>query len=276
MKFFSFVMFFLCICLLTLGLATPLSVVYWRLIKYLRLEYDKVGIHMNFKIFLLLFVLLMYILGHIGVVLVNHFLGSFLSLLVFLIPSVIFRFVQRIRLSKFELQLPDALFLCSNSLKAGFSLLQAFEMVVREMNSPLHDEFERIVKDIRLGLCMEEALQNLRMRIKSDDVELFVTAVIIQLQMGGNLAELFQTIAGVIKERRRIQDQVKTMTSQGRLTGIVILVLPIALWFIVNTLDPNFFEPLNNNPIGVMIIVGAIVMEVLGVIMIRKICSIDF
>jgi tight adherence protein B len=148
------------------------------------------------------------------------------------------------RLNAFNKQLPDTITLLSNSLRAGSSFLQSIELVSREGGPPMSEEMGRVVREVNLGLGMEEALHNLVRRIKSDDLDLMVTAIGIQQQVGGNLAEILDTIAFTIRERVRIKGDINTLTAQGRVSGYLVAFLPIGLGVALNAINPAFMAPL--------------------------------
>jgi tight adherence protein B len=178
------------------------------------------------------------------------------------------------RLSAFNKQLPDTITLLSNSLRAGSSFLQSIELVSREGGPPMSEEMGRVVREVNLGLGMEEALNNLVRRIKSDDLDLMVTAIGIQQQVGGNLAEILDTIAFTIRERVRIKGEINTLTAQGRVSGYLVAFLPIGLGVALNAINPAFMAPLFSETIGrILIGVGAVMMTI-GFLAIRKITDI--
>jgi tight adherence protein B len=178
------------------------------------------------------------------------------------------------RLNAFNKQLPDTTTLLSNSLRAGSSFLQSIELVSREGGPPMSEEMGRVVREVNLGLGMEEALQNLVRRIKSEDLDLMVTAIGIQQQVGGNLAEILDTIAFTIRERVRIKGEINTLTAQGRVSGYLVAFLPIGLGAALNAINPAFMQPLFTQTIGrILIGVGAVMMTI-GFIAIRKITDI--
>jgi tight adherence protein B len=178
------------------------------------------------------------------------------------------------RLSAFNKQLPDTIVLLSNSLRAGSSFLQSIELVSREGAPPMSEEMGRVVREVNLGLGMEEALSNLVRRIKSDDLDLMVTAIGIQQQVGGNLAEILDTIAFTIRERVRIKGEINTLTAQGRVSGYLVAFLPIGLGAALNAINPAFMQPLFTETIGrILMGVGAVMMTI-GFLAIRKITDI--
>jgi tight adherence protein B len=178
------------------------------------------------------------------------------------------------RLGTFNKQLPDTTTLLSNSLRAGSSFLQSIELVSREGAPPMSEEMGRVVREVNLGLGMEEALNNLVRRIKSEDLDLMVTAISIQQQVGGNLAEILDTIAFTIRERVRIKGEINTLTAQGRVSGYLVAFLPIGLGAALNAINPAFMQPLFTQSIGrILIGVGAVMMTI-GFMAIRKITDI--
>jgi tight adherence protein B len=186
------------------------------------------------------------------------------------------------RLSAFNKQLPDTITLIANALRAGSSFLQAIEMVVREAQPPVTIEFGRVVREVNLGLAFDVALDNMVRRVRSDDLELMATAITIQHQVGGNLAEILDSIAFTIRERVRIKGEIKTLTAQQRMSGYVVAFLPIGLVGVLFVIAPKFMEPMFQNPPGIMdlpagviILVMAGVFMFIGFMIIRRIISIE-
>ena len=159
----------------------------------------------------------------------NILLAGLLGLAGAFLPNFYVKYRQTVRLAKFDSQIADSLVIMSNSLRAGYSFLQAMDMVAREMSPPISGEFAATMKEMSLGSPTETALMALVDRVGSEDLELAVTAVLIQRQIGGNLAEVLDNIAETIRERVKLRQEIKTLTAQGRLSGIIIGVLPIVL-----------------------------------------------
>ncbi|HEX9437348.1 MAG TPA: type II secretion system F family protein [Candidatus Limnocylindria bacterium] len=178
------------------------------------------------------------------------------------------------RLSAFNKQLPDTITLLSNSLRAGSSFLQSIELVSRETPPPMGEEMLRVVREVNLGLGMEEALHNTVRRIKSEDLDLMVTAISIQQSVGGNLAEILDTIAFTIRERVRIKGEVNTLTAQGRYSGYLVAFLPIAIAFMINLISPSFMQPLFTQTLGQILLAVGGVMMTIGFFAIQKITDI--
>jgi tight adherence protein B len=178
------------------------------------------------------------------------------------------------RLSAFNKQLADTITLLSNSLRAGSSFLQSIELVSRETPDPMGEEMGRVVREVNLGLAMEEALSNLVRRIRSDDLDLMVTAIGVQQQVGGNLAEILDTIAFTIRERVRIKGEIATLTAQGRYSGYLVAFLPIGIMIVLNLINPEFMRPLFTELIGRILLGVGAVMMIIGFIAIQKITNI--
>jgi tight adherence protein B len=186
------------------------------------------------------------------------------------------------RLKAFNGGLADTITLLANSLRAGSSFLQSVEMVCREAQPPISTEFTRVIREVNLGLPLDDALANLSRRVKSEDLELMVTAIAIQHQVGGNLAEILDTIAFTIRERVRIKGEIKTLTAQQRMSGYVVGFLPIALVLVMQVVAPTFMAPMFQQPpalfglpLGLFILgLGGIMMGI-GFILIRRIVDIE-
>ena len=186
------------------------------------------------------------------------------------------------RLGAFNKQLPDTITLLANALRAGSSFLQAVELVVRESRPPISTEFGRVIREVNLGLPFDQALENMVRRVRSDDLELMATAISIQHQVGGNLAEILDLIAYTIRERVRIKGEIRTLTAQQRLSGYVVAGLPIGLAAFLFVAAPGFMEPMFANPpsvlglpAGVIILAIGGFMMFIGFLFIRKIVDIE-
>jgi tight adherence protein B len=194
------------------------------------------------------------------------------------IPGIYVRMQQGARLKKFDGQLGDMLNLMVNGLRAGFSTLQAMEAVSRELPAPISTEFHRVVQEMQLGLPMEEALDHMLRRINSDDLDMLITAVNVQREVGGNLAEILDTISYTIRERVRIRGEISALTAQGRATAWVISLLPVALTgilFLVNRpYIMQFFNP-ETRTCGIPMLLGAALMVITGFYITQKIVDID-
>jgi len=181
---------------------------------------------------------------------------------------------RRRRFSKFEKQLPDALELLARALRSGHSLASSLNVVATEMPSPISAEFKTVYEEQNLGIPMEGALRNMLGRVPNMDLQFFVTAVAIQRQAGGDLAEILNKISGLVRERFKILGQVKALTGEGRISGIVLMALPVALFFVVYYLNPEYVMVLFDHETGRKMMLGAIILQLIGAVVIKKIINI--
>lgn len=195
--------------------------------------------------------------------------------LFFMIPHMYLKRTIETRAKKFTAQLSDALVLISNSLRSGFSFLQAIELVSREMSPPISREFGRVLNEMNLGATADDALENLTNRVASMELELVVTAVLIQRQVGGNLSEVLDSIAETIRERARMRREISALTAQGRLSGFIVGALPFALGFYIFLTSRDYISILWEQPIGRLMIGAAIILQIIGAFVINKIISIE-
>jgi tight adherence protein B len=196
-------------------------------------------------------------------------------------PRYYLRYRQGKRLKAFGDQLPDTITLLANSLRAGSSFLQGVELVTREARPPISEEFERVVREMNLGVALQPALNNLVRRVASEDLELMVTAINIQSQVGGNLATVLDSIAYTIRERVRIQGEIRTLTAMQRYSGYVITLLPVGLGAILMLVSPTYFgrmfepEPsMFGLPAGVIFLLLGVISMAFGYVLIRRIVDI--
>jgi tight adherence protein B len=214
--------------------------------------------------------------------LANPFLLLVGGLIGFMIPRFWLGRRKSGRLNQFNKQLPDTITLIANGLRAGSSFLQAIELVVREARPPVSTEFGRVIREVNLGLAFDEALENMVRRVRSDDLELMATAISIQHNVGGNLAEILDSIAYTIRERVRIKGEIRTLTAQQRLSGYVVGFLPIGLAGFLFIAAPGFMAPMFDDsvniaglPAGVIILIVGGFMMFIGFMFIRKIVDIE-
>jgi tight adherence protein B len=203
------------------------------------------------------------------------FFGLSGTLLGVAFPFILVSLKTSKRMKSFNGQLGDALILIANSLRTGYSFMQASDMVAQEMRPPISSEFARTVKEMNLGITMEDALGNLAKRIDSEDLDLVLTAVIIQRQVGGNLAEVLDNIARTIRERVRIRGEIRTLTAQGRISGIIVSLLPFGLGLVIFAMNPEYIKVLFIHPLGKIMLGIALVGQVVGILVIRRIVDIE-
>ncbi len=193
----------------------------------------------------------------------------------FILQRVVIKMLKLRRLERFNNQLVDALSGMSNALKAGFSIQQAFEAVVKEGTNPIAQEFAMFLQQLRVGVRFEEALADMEDRVGSEDLTLMTQAIEIARQTGGNLTEVFDRIAGTIRERQRIEGKIKSLTAQGKMQGRVVSLMPFLLGFLLYMLDPQMMLTFVRSPVGIGILVLMVLMQLCGAYFIRKIVNID-
>lgn len=192
----------------------------------------------------------------------------------FPLPMLWMLFRRRRRFSKFAQQLPDAMELIARALRAGHSLASGFSLVADEMTAPIGKEFGRVFEEQNLGIAIDEALETMTRRIPNLDLRFFATAVILQRQTGGDLAEILDKIGNLVRERFKIFGQVQALTGEGRLSGVVLLALPPVLFLAVYRLNPEYEMSLFHDEMGQKMLIGAVIMQILGALTIRKIVDI--
>ncbi len=225
--------------------------------------------------FLVLSVILALLLGLLFYAMDRIILVPVGILLGFMGPRWFASFRQKQRLKAFNDQLSDALNLMVNSLRAGYSTLQAMEVISREMPDPIAKEFGRVVLEIQLGVPFDTAMENLLRRMPSPDMDLIVTAMSIQREVGGNLAEVLDSISFTIRERVRIKGEISVLTAQGRISGYIVAALPFLLGGFLYLYSPDFFGPMVTDPCGWAMLGTALFLIVIGYIIISKIVNIE-
>ncbi|WP_286952914.1 MULTISPECIES: type II secretion system F family protein [Aminobacterium] len=188
-----------------------------------------------------------------------------------IVPVIIARVRKQRRLQRFERQIPPMLDMVSSGLRAGFSFLQSLQNAGAQIEAPLGDTLQQVVAEISLGLDLEDVLNRWVERVGSLDLELAVTSILIQREIGGNLAKILENIARVMRDRQDVAAQMKALTSQGRLEGLIISLLPVAMAIIINLLSPGYMTPLFTTPTGQMMLGVAIFFAFLGILVIQRI-----
>ena len=181
----------------------------------------------------------------------------------------------RKRRKDFVNQLGDMLSMVASALRAGFSFVQAVEIVSKEMAAPMSVEVSKLIREINVGVPMETALEDINRRVECPEFELITTAVLIQRQVGGNLAQILDNISDTINERIRMKREVLALTAQGRMSAVVLALLPIALAAFLFSMHHDYFDPLLASPMGKVAIGIALLMELLGYLVIKRIVDID-
>lgn len=197
------------------------------------------------------------------------------SFLGYYLPHLFVKFRQARRQAAFSAQLPTALNLVSSSLRSGYSLLQALELLSKEMPPPIGEEFGRVVREIGLGIALEPALGNLMRRVENTDLELLVNAILIQHRTGGNLAEILEIISHTIRERVRIKGEIRVLTSQQQFSGYVVGALPFGVTIVLFIVNPAYMGQLFNGLCGILMFFTAFLLVGLAFILIRKIVTFE-
>lgn len=192
----------------------------------------------------------------------------------FIIPDLIIGIKKSKRMTKLNSQLPEALNIISNGLRAGFGFIQAIGIVINEISGPITEEFNKVLRDNVLGKPLEEALINMSERTDDEDLDMVITALIIQRQVGGNLADVLDTISETIRERVKIKGEIKTLTAQGRISGVIVTLLPFAMAVVLSIINPGYLNVLLTSFIGKLMIIGGIMLQLIGIFVLTKLVDI--
>ncbi|MBI3182192.1 MAG: type II secretion system F family protein [Myxococcales bacterium] len=217
----------------------------------------------------------MCLLGILAWLLLNPLVAVGATIFGFFLPMMLVKHYRRRRIKKFNTQLVDALQAMANAFKAGLTFPQAIETVSKEGTPPLCQEFSLFVKEVKLGVPLEEALVNMGKRVGSDDLELVVVSTNIARQLGGNMAEMFETISATIRERFRLEGKIDALTAQGKLQGWVVAAMPALIGMVINYMRPDLMQPMLNHLFGYVLVTAIVVMELMGVFLIRRIVNIN-
>lgn len=242
----------------------------------LRRTLMKANILMKAEEFIAIQVIAMVIGGVLGMIFFGQsVLFLLMAAIALAVPVNVVKVRIRKRLRTINSQLGDTIAILSNSLKAGHSFFQAVDSVSKEMVGPVAEEFTKLQREISLGGSTESALENMVKRVGSDDLELMVTAVLIQRQIGGNLSEILDNISSTIRQRIKTKGEIKALTAQGRMSGWIISLLPFFLSGMMMVLSPQSFTIMFTNPIGIAMLVMALVSEIIGIMLVNKIVSVE-
>lgn len=190
-------------------------------------------------------------------------------------PIAVLRYLVRRRTEQFTEQLPDVLNLLASSLRAGWGLLQAIGIVVEEMPPPAKPEFARVVTEARLGIPLEQALEKMATRLDSSDFHWAVTAIGIQREVGGNLAEVLDTVANTVRERAVLRRQISSLTAEGRLSAVILIALPIVEAVVLSVINPGYMGTMLRDPLGLVAVIGAVLLLVVGGVWLVNIVRIE-
>jgi tight adherence protein B len=217
----------------------------------------------------------MLLLGAGSYLLINPLVAIGATIFGFFLPMMLVKHYRKRRIKKFNAQLVDALQAMANAFKAGLTFQQSIEQVSKDSYPPLQQEFGLFVKEVKLGVPLEEALNNMARRVGSDDLDLVATATNISRQLGGNMAEMYETLSSTIRERFRLEGKIDALTAQGKLQGWVVAAMPLVLGVVLNYMRPDLMQPMLDHIFGYILVAAIMVMEILGILIIRRITNID-
>lgn len=212
--------------------------------------------------------------GFLGMWVLGGVLSFVLAFVGFKVPKPFMDFLVERRIKKYQSQMVDALTLLGNGIRAGLSVPQAIGMVVDEMPAPVSQEFNIILQQNKIGVPLEECFENLVVRVPIEDNEMFVSSINILRETGGNLAEVFDTIVSVIRERIRLQQKIDTYTAQGLFQGATIFAMPFAIGLLYTIMDPESMVPMFTTPLGIVALIFVMILDLIGGFFILKIVKI--
>ena len=251
--------------------------IFTKINKILAEELEKSDISRKPEDFIIIWIIITFVPGLLFILIFkNQLIAPMLMIIGAVAPILYMKNKQKKRRDMFESQLSDALMIASNCLKSGLTFNQAMDTISNECDDPIKSEFKRTVNEITFGSSQDDALEAMAERVKSEDFNLVVSAVSVQRQTGGNLSEILDTIAGTIRERYKIKGEIKTMTGQGRVSGIIIGVLRIVLLLVMSLINKDLIMTLFTTMIGKILLVISICLETIGAIIINKIVTIKF
>jgi tight adherence protein B len=233
------------------------------------------GLLITLSLLLALFGLLLgFRLGQGNIGFISYLIAIIWAVILGFIPYCWALFKKKKRMKIFQAQLPEALDLIARSLRAGHAFTGGLKMVGDEMNDPIGGEFLKTLSEINLGVGVQEALINLAGRVDCPDLKFFITSVIIQRETGGNLAEILENLAHLIRERFKFYGKVQTLAAPGKLSAIILVILPFALAFVISQINPKYMQALINDPAGKYLIGAALLLMAVGTLFIKKLIAI--
>lgn len=225
-------------------------------------------IYLSFASMALGFGLVMLALRHLTLAVV-------IGLVAFPMPGLVVQLLKKRRDKLFNRQLVDALVAMGNALRAGFSLPLAFELLAREMPNPMGQEMRLMTQQMRVGVTMEDALRELYRRMPSEDLDLLISSILISREVGGNLTEIFDNIADTVRERHRLEGKIASLTAQGKLQGIVVAMLPVAIGIFMYVFNPSLMQPMFQHWLGIVMMIFTGILIVIGTFFIYRVTKID-
>lgn len=209
----------------------------------------------------------------------SYFINSvFLQLLIAIglgsLPILYINVMRRARMKKFEKQLPDALALMARAMKAGHAFSGSLQMLTSEFDNPIAGEFQKVLNEINFGIGLENALANLTERVNCPDIKFFAISVIVQRETGGNLAEILEKISALIRDRFKLQEKVRTLSAEGKMSAIILICIPVLVALALTVINPEYIAVLKNDVIGQILIAIALIMAGFGISVMKKMVSI--
>ena len=237
---------------------------------------DRMFLDINIDKLMILDIAAPFLLGLLGLIISkNIWVALIASGIGLLIPIVIVKRLEAVRRQKFASQLVDGLMILSSSLKAGLSLMQSFEELVEEMPAPISQEFNLVIRQMQMGVSLEEALVQLKKRLRLEELDMVVTAILVARETGGDLTVTFSRVIYTIQERNKLNGRVKSLCIQAKLQGGIMSALPVLFALFVYQMQPNFFDVFFKNDFGKFLLAYAFISEILGVFFIRKFSRVD-
>lgn len=238
-------------------------------------ELQSADINMRPEEFLLIWIILAFIPGS----LVYLFSGNLIFLLVFILagialPVVFVKSKQKSRLKKFDEQLSDALMIACSCLRSGLSFNQAMETIAKDMDAPVSTEFATAIKEMNMGYSIDDALENMGARIKSQHLQLMISAVLVQRQTGGNLSQILESISETIRDRMKLRKQLKTSTASGKMSGMIVGAMPVVMLLLFTLINYDFVKVLYLEPRGNIVLAVIAGLEAIAFLVIKKITTV--
>jgi tight adherence protein B len=237
---------------------------------------DSAGVLLKPEEFMIIRIIISLVIGAISNLFIsNGYIGLIIATLCWgLIPNYL-KIKLNKRLEKSASQLPPTLETMATAMKSGFSFIQSMQIVAKDIPDPIGPEFNRVIHEINLGISMEEAFDNLLMRLPNKDLEMLISAILIQRTTGGNLSQILDTIKETITERIRMKEELKALTAQGKMSAWVISLLPIIIGLVLNLINSDYFGPMFSHPLGWGLLAGGTFSGIIGWVLIQKIVGIE-
>ena len=242
-------------------------------------DLERAGLSLKIREYIILRVAIALLLAAAGLLIVGGGLGLLVGLVLgtvgYMLPSFYVRMRIKREAGKFANQLEEMLVMVSGSLRSGFGLLQALDLASEQLQPPMSLELKRLIRDTRMGSTLEEALQKMTDRIDNYDLDMIVTAILIQRSVGSNLSEVLDKVAHTIRERTRIKGEINTLTSQKKLSGWVVGLLPVGVAGVMFAMSPDYMSVLFTTTTGILLLILAFVLTLIGIYIIKRIVSLE-